>query len=194
MAERGYTGTTLSTVSQEAGVPKSAIFHHFSSKEGLLSEVMATGARQFFQAMVSAQQDPPDGTPRERLSWLLGRTSEAFSQHQDFLQLFLHLTLTSGAFDSPEVGRIMSEVRTEGRRHMRRMVEIAFAGWPGEIDDIAEELSYFGIAGFDGAFIGLQVEPALTMQKRMDLLAEAMADMGETRARAKSPKRPTHRR
>ena len=51
MAERGYAATTMSVLSQETGLPKSAIYHHFSSKGGLLSAVMERGAHDFFAAM-----------------------------------------------------------------------------------------------------------------------------------------------
>jgi DNA-binding transcriptional regulator YbjK len=37
MATRGYAGTSMSALVQESGIPKSAIYHHFESKAGLLS-------------------------------------------------------------------------------------------------------------------------------------------------------------
>src|SRR5262245_60142528 len=75
MAERGYAGTSLSTLSASSGLPKSAIYHHFHSKAGLLSAVMARGARGFFDGMRAAHAEPPEGgTHRERLSWYLERT------------------------------------------------------------------------------------------------------------------------
>lgn len=185
MAERGYAATTLSTLSRETGLPKSSVYHHFASKEGLLSAVMAGGARRFFDAMVETQQDPPAGTPGERVRWFLQRTGDVFASHGNFLRLFLHLTVSSEAITSPDVARIVTDVRTEGRLQMRRMIETAFAAEGAEAAAaIGEELSYFGIAGFDGAFIGSQVEEDLSLSARLDLLAEAIARLGEARVSA----------
>lgn len=58
MAERGYAATTLSALSRESGLPKSAVYHHFRSKGGLLSAVMEHGAYAFFQHMARAQEHP----------------------------------------------------------------------------------------------------------------------------------------
>ncbi|YCK37885.1 TetR/AcrR family transcriptional regulator [Actinomadura sp. ATCC 39365] len=64
MSVRGYAGTSISTLVKETGLPKSAFYHHFESKAGLLSAVMAQGARGFFEAMREAHRDPPaGGTP-----------------------------------------------------------------------------------------------------------------------------------
>jgi AcrR family transcriptional regulator len=84
MATRGYAGTSMSALVQESGIPKSAIYHHFESKAGLLSEVMARGAREFFAAMRDAHQPPEGGTPRERLGWYLHKTGEVFVHREAF--------------------------------------------------------------------------------------------------------------
>src|SRR5690242_10355355 len=59
MSAYGYAGTSMSALVEATGIPKSAIYHHFGSKAGLLSEVMAQGARAFFAAMREAHQNPP---------------------------------------------------------------------------------------------------------------------------------------
>jgi hypothetical protein len=63
MAERGYTATSLSTLSKATGLPKSAVYHHFHSKGGLLSAVMARGAYDFFAAMREAHTGGPPAPP-----------------------------------------------------------------------------------------------------------------------------------
>lgn len=180
MAERGYAGTTVSVVSDEAGLPKSAIYHHFHSKGGLLSAVMARGAYDFFQAMAEAHAVPPEGgDPRTRLNWFLQRTGEVFTARSDFLRLHLILVMSEEAADV-EIGTIIEQVRRDGRRHMNRMIAAAFEGEGPEIAKaVADELDYFGIAGFDGAFIAWQAEPSRGLPAQLEMLADATAALGE---------------
>ncbi|AVH23434.1 TetR/AcrR family transcriptional regulator [Nocardia cyriacigeorgica] len=180
MAERGYAATSISVVSAETGLPKSAIYHHFHSKSGLLSAVMAHGAYGFFAAMADAQAAPPEGgTVRERLRWFLRRTEEVFLAHADFLRLHLILLMSAEASEA-EVNSMIEQVRRDGRRHMNRMIAQAFAAEGPEIAQaVADELDYFGIAGFDGAFIAWQAEPAHGLRAQLDRLADALAMLGE---------------
>jgi len=185
MAERGYAATTLSVLGAETGLPKSAIYHHFVSKSGLLTAVMERGWDGFYAAMRSVQAEPPNGgTPRERLEWYLQRTGEAIMSHQDFLRLHLILVLSAEADDAAVSGKI-DQVRAQGREHMRWMIASSFAAEGSEIaEQVATELDYFGIAGFDGAFIALQADSARSMPAAMRSLAEAVASLGEARVSA----------
>jgi AcrR family transcriptional regulator len=185
MAERGYAATSLSVLSRETGLPKSAVYHHFRSKAGLLSAVMARGAEEFFAAMRRAQAGGPEGgTPRERLTWYLLRTGEVFLARPEFLRLHLLLIMSTEAAEA-EVDGIIEQVRQDGRAHMNRMIAASFAPEGEEIAQaVADELDYFGIAGFDGAFVALQAEPERDLAAQMRLLAEAMAALGEARAAA----------
>ena len=185
MAERGYAATSLSVLSKESGLPKSAVYHHFQSKAGLLSAVMARGAYDFFAAMRDAQAGGPAGsTPRERLDWYLQRTGEVFMARPQFLRLHLILIMSAEAAEA-EVDTIIDRVRRDGRAHMNKMIAASFAGAGDEIAQaVADELDYFGIAGFDGAFVALQAEPDRGLTTQMALLAEAMAALGEARVAA----------
>lgn len=185
MAERGYAATSLSVLSRETGLPKSAVYHHFQSKAGLLSAVMARGAYDFFAAMRDAQAGGPEGgTPRERLTWFLLRTGEVFAARPDFLRLHLILIMSAEAAEA-EVDAIIEQVRHDGRVHMNTMIAASFAAEGAEIAQaVADELEYFGIAGFDGAFVATQADPARGLAGQMTLLAEAMAALGEARVAA----------
>lgn len=180
MAARGYAGASISVLAAEAGLPKSAIYHHFHSKGGLLSSVMARGAQAFFDGMRTAHAQPPEGgTSRERLTWYLQRTGEVFIANPDFLRLHMLLILSSEAVEV-EVADIVREVRTEGRAYMNEMIRSAFAGeGPAVAQAVADELDYFGIAGFDGAFIASQAEPDRSVASQMVRLADAMAGLGD---------------
>ncbi|ONM49778.1 TetR/AcrR family transcriptional regulator [Nocardia donostiensis] len=183
MAERGYAATTISVLSAETGLPKSAIYHHFHSKSGLLSAVMAHGAFGFFQAMAQAQAAPPEGgTVRERLGWFLRSTGEVFLNHADFLRLHLILLMSAEVAEA-EVGSMIEQVRRDGRRHMNRMIAQAFAAEGPEIAQaVADELDYFGIAGFDGAFVAWQADRSRGLGEQLERLADALAAIGEQTA------------
>jgi AcrR family transcriptional regulator len=185
MAERGYAATTMSVLAAETGLPKSAIYHHFSSKGGLLTAVMERGANSFFAAMRTAHASPPDGgTPRSRMEWYLQRTGEVFLACPDFLRLHLILALSAEAdgAEAPEVAAKIKQVRDEGRAYMREMIASAFApAGQRAAAAVAAELDYFGIAGFDGSFIAFQTDPSRTMPAQMTLLAEAIATLGAAR-------------
>lgn len=186
MAVRGYAGTSMSVLAQESGLPKSAFYHHFQSKAGLLSEVMARGAREFFAAMREAQSDPPEGgTPRERLGWYLGKTGEVSHRHEDFLRLLLVLVMSNEAAGAPEAMRTVQVVRDEGRDHMRHMIYSSFLPAGEEAAHAAADaLAHFGMAGFDGAFVSLQSGDRKPMAEFMAELTDAMAAIGEARAAA----------
>ena len=175
MAERGYAGTSISTLSAVTGLPKSAIYHHFHSKGGLLSAVMERGAYDFFEAMRVAHANPPDGGSHvERLRWYLERTAEVFTKQPDFLRLHLLLMMSSEAAEA-EVGHVIAQVRDDGRAYMEEQLASAYADLgPDRARAVATRLSYFAIAGFDGAFVAWQGDPAREMVPQMDQLAEAL--------------------
>ncbi|WP_425469732.1 TetR/AcrR family transcriptional regulator [Paraburkholderia unamae] len=193
MSAYGYAGTSMSALVEATGIPKSAIYHHFGSKAGLLAEVMARGARDFFAAMREAHEHPPQGgTPRERLGWYLKKTGEVFEHRENFLRLLFLMVMSNEAAE-PDAMQIVVEVRNEGRNYMSEMIRNAFSE-VGEAlaSDVADELAYFGMLGFDGAFISLQSGDNKTMKAHMEQLTDAMIALGETRAaslRERAPKR-----
>ncbi|MDF5754580.1 TetR/AcrR family transcriptional regulator [Spongiactinospora sp. TRM90649] len=181
MSVRGYAGTSISTLVKETGLPKSAFYHHFESKAGLLSAVMAQGAQGFFEAMRDAHREPPEHNgPRERLGWYLRRTGEVFVHREEFLRLLLVLVMSHEAAEAPEAQRTVSAVRDEGRDYMRHMIRSSFLS-EGEdaANRVADALAHFGMAGFDGAFVSLQSADGKPMAEFMSELTDAMATMGE---------------
>lgn len=191
MAERGYAATSLSVLSSETGLPKSAIYHHFRSKGGLLSAVMARGAYDFFQAMTSLESSVPrDGSVRDRLDWILQSVGEVFTARKDFLRLHMLLLMSTESaddVDDVEVGEMLLTVRSDGRTQMVRMLRIAFESYGEETAArLADQLVYFAIAGFDGAFIAAQAEPERTMASSLHQLADALAALAEQLAGQRS--------
>ena len=182
MAERGYAATSLSVLSQESGLPKSAIYHHFHSKSGLLTAVMSRGAYGFFEAMRTAHAGGPVGTtPEERMRWFLVRTAEVFRAQPDFLRLHLILVMSAEAAEA-DIDTMIEQVRRDGRAYMNHMIATAFADAGADAAQrVADELDYFGIAGFDGAFVAWQADPRRDLTAQMELLADAVVALGRAR-------------
>ncbi|MEU8617734.1 helix-turn-helix domain-containing protein [Streptomyces sp. NPDC048623] len=181
MSVRGYAGTSMSALAKETGLPKSAFYHHFESKAGLLSAVMEQGAHAFFAAMREAHRNPPaDGTPRERLRWYLRRTGDVMENGEEFLRLLLVLVMSREAAEAPEALQTVIAVRDEGRAYMAHMIRSSFQDAGEETADrIAEALAPFGMAGYDGAFVALQSDGGGAVSAWMDQLADALAALGE---------------
>jgi len=182
MAERGYAATTVSVLSEETEMPRSAIYHHFSSKAGLLSAVMDRGMHDFFDATRAAHADPPrGGTHRERLDWYLQRTADVVTSRQDFLRLHLILLMSAEA-EETEIAALIDQVRRDGRAYVNHIIASSFRDQGEAVAQaVADDLQYFVVAGFDGAFIAMQAHPTRSMADDMHRLAEAAAALGEGR-------------
>ncbi|MFF8772467.1 TetR/AcrR family transcriptional regulator [Kitasatospora sp. NPDC015120] len=180
MSVRGYAGTSMSVLVKETGLPKSAFYHHFDSKAGLLSAVMEQGARGFFDSMREAHRQPPQGgTPRERLGWYLHRTGEVLESREEFLRLLLVLVMSREAAEAPEALRTVITVRDEGRAYMHHMIRSSFLGEGEDVATaVADGLAHFGMAGFDGAFVSLQSGDGRPAAECMGQLADALAALG----------------
>jgi AcrR family transcriptional regulator len=180
MSAYGYAGTSMSALVEATGIPKSAIYHHFGSKAGLLAEVMAQGAHGFFEAMREAHRNPPEGgTPGERLGWYLSKTGAVFEHRENFLRLLFVMVMSNEAAE-PEALQTVVRVRDEGRDYMREMIRNAFSVEGDALAAaVADELAYFGMLGFDGAFVSLQSGDKRSMQAHMEQLTRALTALGE---------------
>lgn len=183
MSERGYAATSISDICRESGLPNSVIYHHYGSKAGLLSAVMERGAREFFQALEERQTNPPTGgSTQDRLTWFLCTTGDVLGSHQEFLRLFMILLLSN---EAPEAADVVARVRVEGNQRMHRMLKASFADHgPQAAQVVADQLLDFAMAGFEGAFLGLQVQAKTPHSELMNQLAEALSDLGAARLAA----------
>lgn len=110
----GISGLTLRAVAREAGVSHAAPAHHFGDLTGLLSELAATGFRQFNAAMAAAGR--PDLPPCER----------AMARAKSFV-----------AYARAHPGMYGLMFRTErvdySRASLHEAAQIAFAGLAGTV-------------------------------------------------------------
>ena len=72
-AERGYEGTSIEAVLQEAGVSRGSLYHHFASKQALfeavLEDVAARTGAQTMQAVLAAD-GPADALRVGCMAWI----------------------------------------------------------------------------------------------------------------------------
>ena len=68
LARRGYLGTQLSEIAEEAGTQSGSLYYHFESREVLIEEVLQEGVRlSFARARAVVDAMPTNATPLARL-------------------------------------------------------------------------------------------------------------------------------
>ncbi|MEA3153861.1 MAG: TetR/AcrR family transcriptional regulator, cholesterol catabolism regulator [Betaproteobacteria bacterium] len=66
--ERGYVGTTMRAIAQDAGIEAGSIYYHYKSKDELIGAVLDFGIVELLSSVTSAlSQLPADATPRLRI-------------------------------------------------------------------------------------------------------------------------------
>lgn len=170
MSQRGYSGTSISAISKETGLPHSSIYWHFDSKAALLAAVMERGAEEFF-AEINTGEDI-DGTPLDRLRASLSTAAMSLNEHAEFLRLLFLLLLSN---DEPELAPVVARVRDEGRQRLWLTIANAYRdlGTP-TATHVADETADFALATFDGVFLAVQFNPELDLRRGLDRMAIAV--------------------
>lgn len=70
-AEHGYAGVGLAQIATEAGVTRGAVYHHFGSKQGLFTAVLAAMHEEVSEAVVAAATSAVDHSPDNPWAGLL---------------------------------------------------------------------------------------------------------------------------
>lgn len=83
--EQGYSATTMRHIAEQAGIEAASIYHHFSSKEELVDEVMEQGGRR----IISHQHERlealgPDATAEQRFRAAVLGQMTGLIRHGDF--------------------------------------------------------------------------------------------------------------
>ncbi len=173
MSERGYEGTSVADIARESGLPNSSIYWHFNSKAGILAAVMERGAEKFFESM-RLPDESGTTTPAEFLHWALQRSSDSITAHPEFLRLFVVLLLSNS---DPDIVEIVQRVRGRGSASLHQLIERAFRD-TGAATEIADALTPYALAVFDGAFLASQADAAISHSGLLDRLADSLAAQG----------------
>ncbi|SDG40959.1 TetR/AcrR family transcriptional regulator [Microbacterium pygmaeum] len=130
--EHGYDATSVALLAERLGLSKSAMYHHFTSKEQLLSSALdqALGGLEG----VLLEPDAVSGTPGDRLGYVLDRAVQVLVDRLPYVTLLLRVRGNSEversalarrrAFDE-KVTEIVSAAQLEGS--VRADVEASLA-------------------------------------------------------------------
>lgn len=186
MSSQGYEGTGIAALCKATGLNVSSIYWHFGSKAGLLAALMERGAQRFLDHLEEVLSAAPrHRSPQTRLRWVLARTCETFDQHREFLRLLIVLLVTEGDSDS---NAVVQRVRALGRESVRRQIELAFltetaAMSAAQAARTSEQWADYAIALVEGAFLAHEANPAVSFERLLQQLADAIAVLGAGHAR-----------
>jgi AcrR family transcriptional regulator len=109
---------TFDTIAADVGVTKGALYHHFSSKDGLVEEVYKEAVRRHAEQVVA---DSSEGTGRQRLQGLIGSSARLYGSGTPFYRLLLRLHVEAGT-GRPHLAPIARQVQRRQREHMTSLV------------------------------------------------------------------------
>jgi len=128
---RGYEGTSVEEIASAAGITKSAIYYHVSSKEELLRRAISSAVSQLFNIL--GQPGARDGTPMQRLEHIVRQLVEIEIGYLKEIALLLRVRGTT------ETELWALEQRREFDRHVRAL--IVEAQRAGEVRDDFDALA-----------------------------------------------------
>ncbi|WP_063920585.1 TetR/AcrR family transcriptional regulator [Nocardia salmonicida] len=146
-AENGYRGTSLAAVAEAAGITRSGVLHHFSSKEALLSAVLVERDEQAFDAVEVDQEY--EGPAALRAFEIVDRLVARNSSNREFTRLS-HLALF-GSADAPELAQDWSNERLRTYRdNLARVFEESVAAGEIRADIDAEAIALLIVGAVTG--------------------------------------------
>ncbi len=93
--ERGYEGTTVADVAEQAGVSRATVFWHFSEKSSLFREAFTRILAPFRESL---DQDLHDIEPRKRLQEQLALSEQFARDHRGEVAAFVRWAVESPEF------------------------------------------------------------------------------------------------
>jgi AcrR family transcriptional regulator len=120
--ERGYTATTIEAISDESDVPPATVYRLFSSKLGILKEVLDVSVAGDDQAVALADRPHvrallADPDPRNQLSGFADISCGVLARGEPFYRI-----LVSAAGSDPDAAALLAE---ETRQRQRGQAQIA---------------------------------------------------------------------
>ena len=137
-ANRGYHGTTISTIAKEAGISKGLIYNYFDSKETLLFEIISRGMTELTRDLDVSGSEP---LTEEKLHNYIEITFHKLKINTKFYQLFFSLII------QPQVLTLFQENFFSQILPMMNLLEKYYAG-KGEDEPKAK--AYLFVAVLDG--------------------------------------------
>ncbi|MEV6138993.1 TetR/AcrR family transcriptional regulator [Nocardia sp. NPDC051990] len=178
-ADRGYRGTSLEAVATAAGITRPGLLHHFSSKETLLTAVLAELDLQAFEE-VDVDRDY-QGPAVHRALDIVDELAVRSQKHRELTRLGQFVL--SGSGDTPQLARDWSVQRVQTfRDHLGQVVDQGIEAGEVRADADSTAIALVVIGAMTGlAELWLQDESidmagamrALTDMLRRDLVGPA---------------------
>lgn len=118
---QGYDATSIGDLADELGVTKSALYHHFDSKEALLSAALDEALDGLSRAVDEAARAQREGSAYQRLRATVEAAVRILADHQPAVTLLLRVRGNS------EVENAALERRRHIDEQLARLVEQAVA-------------------------------------------------------------------
>lgn len=123
-ARRGYAGVGLREVAEVSGLSKSALFHHFASKDQLYFEVLGRALRVIRERFDAVLGQP--GSPREQLEGWVSELIDTLAEHPPVPRLLLRSLFEKEDAALPEAratDALLASILADAERFVRRGVE-----------------------------------------------------------------------
>lgn len=165
LAKRGFSGTGISAISRESGLPASSIYWFFSSKQDLAITVIERAADRWIEAFeASGDQSSLRGFFERALA-------QSGSRLPDFVRLQVLMGLERGEQD-PELLERFRRVRERVRPLLVPAIEHAIeCPDASRRQELAQELARVAMEFAQGTLISRQMDPA-ALQGSDEHLAE----------------------
>lgn len=156
IAAQGVAGTSVAQICERAGVAKTALYHHFEHKEGLVAAVIErVGSRWIEELRKSAYEV---GDPLARLDRLVSDWHELLLREPELLRLPLVVQLEMG--ESPKIRTALSGVRAAAERDLAQGIEDSI----GPVEDLAG-VAETALTLLSGVAIRQRMEPQLDLPR-----------------------------
>ncbi|MET8677994.1 TetR/AcrR family transcriptional regulator [Streptomyces sp. NPDC004647] len=171
MSQHGYAATSISMISAACGLPASAIYWHFGSKDGIYVAVLEHARVVLLAALPSVEVPGTDVT--QRLDNFLQAVGDGFQRHPHGLKLLLGLgMLQQGASAAAvaEVHHYRNALVTWAQDSLTVVFDLR------DRPEVSGELARFTLRTASGTAVACWFEPATTLEiepLRVALLALA---------------------
>lgn len=163
-AQKGYAGTSVREIAEQAGVSKPVLYYYFKSKEGLFLAILEMA--EDLQKQLLAEVLKSQGTVMDRLLMLYRRVYEEVETHRSFYKM-IHGLIFGPPQGAPEYDF------TRYHRHMidaiRKIYNTGHA--VGEVKEIdADDVAYLVLGLIDFCLHVDQVQPQASDPQRAERL------------------------
>ncbi|OIJ18234.1 TetR family transcriptional regulator [Anaerobacillus alkalidiazotrophicus] len=116
---KGYSGTSIRSIADRAGVNVALISYYFGNKQGLLEELMVEFFEGYNKILEEAYQDLKSASPKTCLFSIVEKILK-YQQHNHHLARFVHREVT---LDSTLVRELMMTYFMKEKHFMKAIIE-----------------------------------------------------------------------